>query len=156
MRFERWWAVRSALVLMCVVTVSSGASWIRVSAQTGSAQAKASQVEQISAEELKEKITKKIPVFIIDVRAVDAVASSNSKIKGSLHIKPRRLKTRLAFPPLKDLPLDREIVTYCACPSEGTSIRAAQVLLGAGFKRVRTLKGGWDAWLKINGPVEPM
>jgi rhodanese-related sulfurtransferase len=31
----------------------------------------------------------------------------------------------------------------------------AQLLLENGFKQVRALKGGWDAWVKAAGPVEP-
>jgi rhodanese-related sulfurtransferase len=56
--------------------------------------------------------------------------------------------------PLKDVPRDRQVVTYCACPSDETGILAAQVLLDAGFKRVRVLKGGWVAWQKVNGPMD--
>ncbi|MDQ2976041.1 MAG: rhodanese-like domain-containing protein [Acidobacteriota bacterium] len=35
-------------------------------------------------------------------------------------------------------------------------MRAAQVLLGSGFTRVRVLKGGWVVWQKAKGQVEPM
>jgi rhodanese-related sulfurtransferase len=76
-------------------------------------------------------------------------------MKGAIHFKLRRLKSRLTFPPLKDLPKDREIVTYCACPNDESSIAAAQILLASGFKRVSVLKGGWQGWLRANGPVEP-
>ena len=111
-------------------------------------------VELISADELKTKLAKNEPVTIIDVRASQAYADSDTKIKGAIHVKLRRLKSRLAFPPLNRVPRDREIITYCACPSEETSLAAAQVLVDAGFKRVRALKGGWDGWRKVNGQVE--
>ncbi|HJY30108.1 MAG TPA: rhodanese-like domain-containing protein, partial [Pyrinomonadaceae bacterium] len=58
-------------------------------------------------------------------------------------------------PPLKDLPKDREIVTYCSCPKDESSIAAAQILQASGFKRVRVLQGGWQEWMRVNGPVEP-
>jgi rhodanese-related sulfurtransferase len=112
------------------------------------------QVERITTEELKAKLAGKKPLTIIDVRASNAYISSDQKIKGAIRVKLRRLKSRLSLPPLKDLPRDREVVTYCACPHEETSIRAAQVLLAAGFKHVRALKGGWDAWLKVDGQLE--
>jgi rhodanese-related sulfurtransferase len=76
-------------------------------------------------------------------------------VKGSFHFKVRKLKSRLAYPPLKDLPRDREIVTYCACPKDQSSITAAQVLQASGFTRVRVLQGGWQEWLRVNGPVQP-
>ena len=75
--------------------------------------------------------------------------------KGAIHFKVRKIKSRLNYAPLKDLPKDREIVTYCACPNDESSITAAQVLQASGFKRVRVLQGGWNEWLRAKGPVEP-
>jgi rhodanese-related sulfurtransferase len=114
------------------------------------------QIEFITAEELKSKLAKSQPVTIIDVRSTSGLLDNDNKIKGSFHVKLRRLKSRLAFPPLKDIPRDREIVTYCACPNDESSIHAAQMLLDAGFKRVRALKGGWIGWQKAKGPIESM
>lgn len=51
-------------------------------------------------------------------------------------------------------PHDRDIVLYCACPNEESSKRAAQILRAKGFKRVRPLVGGIDAWITAGGPVE--
>ena len=112
-------------------------------------------VQMISAEELKAKLSSNQPITIIDVRSSEGYANSTNTVKGAIHFKLRRLKARLAFPPLKDLPKDREIITYCACPADESSIAAAQILQTSGFKRVRVLQGGWREWLKANGPVEP-
>ena len=109
----------------------------------------------ITAEELKTKFTGNQPMMIIDVRSSEGYANSNNTVKGALHFKLRKLKSRLTFPPFKDLPKDREIITYCACPNDESSIAAAQILQASGFKRVRVLQGGWQGWLKANGPVEP-
>jgi rhodanese-related sulfurtransferase len=111
-------------------------------------------IELISVDDLKAKVARNEPVTIIDVRATDNYADSSTKIKGAIHVKLRKLKYRLGFPPLKNVPRDREVVTYCACPSEEASISAARVLLDSGFKRARALKGGWQEWLKASGPVE--
>lgn len=112
-------------------------------------------VELITAEELKTKVARNDSLTIIDVRSTGSYNGSDNRIKGAIHVRLRRLKTRLAFPPLKDIPRDSEIVTYCECPSDESSKRAAQILMDAGFKRVRALKDGWRAWLKAKGPVEP-
>lgn len=112
-------------------------------------------VQMISAEELKTKVTSNQAVMIIDVRSSQGYANSNTTVKGAIHLKVRKLKSRLAYAPFKDLPKDREIVTYCACPKDESSIAAAQILQASGFKRVRVLQGGWQEWLKANGPVEP-
>jgi rhodanese-related sulfurtransferase len=118
------------------------------------AQVKAPQIALITADELKAKLARNEPVAIIDVRATSNYAESETKIKGSIHVKLRRLKYRLGFSPLKDIPRDREVVTYCACPADQSALSAAQVLLDFGFTRVRALKGGWYEWLKVNGQVE--
>jgi rhodanese-related sulfurtransferase len=112
-------------------------------------------VDTISAEELKGKVAANHPLTIIDVRGSEGYANSKTTVKGALHFKLRRLKSRLAFPPLKDMPRDREIVTYCACPKDESSIVAAQILQASGFKRVRVLQGGWTEWLRVQGPVQP-
>ncbi len=114
----------------------------------------ASEIQFMSPEELKTKVSRNQPVTIIDVRTSESFATSDRKIKGAVHVKLRRLKYRLSFAPLKDVPRDNEVVTYCACPNDELSIQAAQLLLESGFKRVRVLKGGWQAWLKLKGPIE--
>jgi rhodanese-related sulfurtransferase len=110
--------------------------------------------EFVSAAELKEKLTRGQPVTLIDLRSANAYASSDGKVSGAIHIKERRLRARLALPPLRDLARDASVVTYCACPDDEAAVRAAQTLAAAGFKRVRVLKGGWRAWLDAGGPVE--
>ena len=112
-------------------------------------------VSMISADELKTKVASNHPVTIIDVRSSEGYAASSTTIKGALHFKVRKLRSRLTYPPFKDLPRDREIVTYCACPKDQSSIAAAQILQAAGFKRVKVLQGGWQEWLRVSGPVEP-
>ena len=118
-------------------------------------QAQTPAVETITAEELKTKLAGNQPVMIIDVRSPQGYAASTTTIKGAIHFKVRKLKSRLKYAPLKDLPKDREIVTYCACPNDESSISAAQVLQASGFTRVRVLQGGWNEWRRANGPVEP-
>ncbi len=117
--------------------------------------AHAQDVAMISADELKTKVTSNNPVTIIDVRSSEGYASSSTTIKGAIHFKVRKLRSRLTYPPLKDLPKDREIFTYCSCPKDEASIAAAQILQAAGFKRVKVLQGGWQEWLRANGPVQP-
>jgi rhodanese-related sulfurtransferase len=110
--------------------------------------------DTISAEELKAKIEGNQPVTIIDVRSSEGYANSTTTVKGAIHFKLRKLKYRLAYPPLRNVPKDQEIVTYCACPKDEASIAAAQILQTSGFKRVKVLQGGWNEWLRVSGPVQ--
>jgi rhodanese-related sulfurtransferase len=137
-------------LLMASVGTAGPAAFGRGSVQHSS------EIQFISADELKGKLAKNEPVVIIDVRATSGLLDSDNKIKGAIHVKLRRLKSRLSFPPLKDVPRNREVVTYCACPNDESAVRAAQVLSETGFSRVRVLKGGWVTWKKINGQVEPV
>ena len=107
----------------------------------------------ISPEQLKGKLAASQAVTIIDVRDTSTYLNSG-KIKGALFFKLRRLSYRITMPPLRDLPRDREIVTYCACPHDEASIKAAQIFLNAGFKRVRVLQRGWQGWLGVKGQIE--
>jgi rhodanese-related sulfurtransferase len=135
---------RRLIILAFMVVASSALGYAQTPA-----------VEMISADELKAKVTNNHPVTIIDVRSSEGYAAATTTVKGAIHFKLRKLKYRLAYPPLKNIPKDQEIVTYCACPKDQSSIAAAQILQASGFKRVKVLQGGWQEWLRANGPVEP-
>jgi rhodanese-related sulfurtransferase len=140
--------MRKHLLLVLIV---AGLSAFTIQAQSPAPP----EVKTISAEEMNTKLSGNQAVKIIDVRGSESYAAATSTIKGAIHFKVRKLKSRLGYAPLKDLPKDREIVTYCSCPKDEASIEAAQILQASGFKRVRVLQGGWQEWLKANGPVEP-
>jgi rhodanese-related sulfurtransferase len=157
MSFRAWAIVVCALFLstgMSATTAGVGAAGVQDPAQAKADQTKPPEPEWITVEELKSKLAKNEAVTIVDLRAIDSFEQSADKIKGAIHMRARRLPYRLGFTPFKELPRDREIVTYCACSSDEISVRAVQVFREAGFKRVRVLKGGWQAWLKAGGPVE--
>src|SRR2546425_1570997 len=107
-------------------------------------------VEFITPDELKAKIAKNESLAILDLRAEAPYSQSDKTIKGSLHTKVRKVVTRL-----RDAPRDKEVITYCACTADEAATIAARALLANGFTRVRVLKGGWNAWLKVGGQVEP-
>jgi rhodanese-related sulfurtransferase len=111
-------------------------------------------VEFMTAADLKSLVTQKQSVTIIDVRGGEAFATNDLKIKGAVHVKLRRLRYRLGMAPLSTVSRASEVVTYCACPNDELSIKAADVLKNSGFKRVHVLKGGWREWQKLRGPVE--
>jgi rhodanese-related sulfurtransferase len=139
-------AVFCAALLVCAVRF--------MPIETAAGQNSAAAPEFITAEQLKQKLARDQAITIIDVRDTKTYINSPT-IKGSIYFKLRKLPYRLTMPPLKDLPRDREVVTYCACPHDEASIHAARIFLEAGFKHVRVLRGGWQMWLKVDGPTEP-
>ena len=152
MTFKGWPTLTSVLLLLSLSFVSARANYNPTSAVTSANQEVASQTSFITAEELKAKLSKNEAVTIIDVRSANGI--DENKIKGAVYVKLRRLRYRLAFQPLKDVPRNRDVVTYCACPNDEASIRAAQILRESGFTRVHVLKGGWVVWKKANGQIE--
>jgi membrane protein DedA with SNARE-associated domain/rhodanese-related sulfurtransferase len=80
--------------------------------------------------------------LIIDVRSVTARALEPRRIPGALHVPLQDVARHM-----KELPRDRDIILYCTCPSEASAARVAKVLMNHGFKRVRPLYGGLDAWV---------
>jgi rhodanese-related sulfurtransferase len=156
MSFKKWVARACMLFLAVLAIAQVGTGRVSVALGREVVPQKSVEIHFMTAEELKGKLAKNEPVAIIDVRATSGLLNSDNKIIGAIHVKLRRLKSRLALPPLKDVPRNREVVTYCACPNDESAVRAAQVLLESGFTRVHVLKGGWVVWRKANGQVEPM
>jgi membrane protein DedA with SNARE-associated domain/rhodanese-related sulfurtransferase len=97
---------------------------------------------RINVNELYELIQAGAAPVIIDVRSTTARALEPRWIPGALSISLLDVARHL-----KELPRDREIILYCTCPSEASAARVAKVLMNHGFKRVRPLHGGLDAWL---------
>ncbi|HXG91390.1 MAG TPA: rhodanese-like domain-containing protein [Blastocatellia bacterium] len=148
MRFKKLIGLLIAIMTACGIFAHPKAAVLAAAPRP--AQNKAAQVEFITAEQLKAKIAAKEPVMIVDLRGQSAYDASDQTVKGSLHTKVRKVAYRL-----RELPRDREIVTYCSCPADEAAIIGAQNLLAKGFTRVRVLKGGWNAWLQAGGQVEP-
>jgi membrane protein DedA with SNARE-associated domain/rhodanese-related sulfurtransferase len=97
---------------------------------------------RISVDELHEMIETGTSPLIIDVRSATARALEPHWIPGALHISLPDVAVHM-----KDLPRDRDIILYCTCPSEASAARVAKTLMNHGFKRVRPLHGGLDAWV---------
>ncbi|MEP6546839.1 MAG: DedA family protein/thiosulfate sulfurtransferase GlpE [Gammaproteobacteria bacterium] len=97
---------------------------------------------RISVEELYALIEAGGSPLIIDVRSITARELEPRWIPGALHVPLQDVAHHL-----KELPRDRDIILYCTCPSEASAARVAKILMNHGFKRVRPLYGGLDAWV---------
>lgn len=96
---------------------------------------------RISVPELYALIQQGAQPLIIDVRSPTARALEPHWIPGALAISLPDVGLHL-----QDLPRDRDIILYCTCPSEASAARVAKILMNHGFKKVRPLLGGLDAW----------
>src|SRR3979490_1841850 len=97
---------------------------------------------RISVVGLYELIQAGAAPLIIDVRSVTARELEPRWIPGALHVPLEDVARKL-----KELPRDRDVILYCTCPSEASAARVSKILMNHGFKRVRPLLGGLDAWV---------
>ena len=92
---------------------------------------------EISAQELQRERGDKPDLVLVDVR--EPLEAQIARIEGATLIPLRELPGRLA-----ELPAHTEIVTHCHHGAR--SLKAREILKGAGFSSVRSLSGGIDAW----------
>ena len=101
----------------------------------------------ISIDDLRERLAAEPRPFVIDV-------GSSLAHHARPHIPGAALLDLDAIARLDDFPADRDIVIYCACPNEESARRGAQLLMQKGYRRVRPLQGGIDAWVSAGYPIE--
>jgi membrane protein DedA with SNARE-associated domain/rhodanese-related sulfurtransferase len=104
---------------------------------------------RIDVDELYKMMNAGVAPLIVDVRSSTALTLDPRSIPGALHIPLTEVHQHLG-----DLPRDREIISYCTCPNEASAAQVAKLLMDSGFKRVRPLHGGLDAWIAAGFAVE--
>jgi len=110
---------------------------------------------RITPEELKAKLDAGEQVFIVDLQGRSRHARERQGIPGARRIDPYRLARYRAYDRKTPTPLprDREVVLYCDTPHEFTSARVALAMQQRGFRRVRPLAGGLQAWKERGFPM---
>jgi membrane protein DedA with SNARE-associated domain/rhodanese-related sulfurtransferase len=106
---------------------------------------------RINVEELYELMGSGRAPLIVDVRSATALTLDPRRIPGALHVPLHEVEQHL-----RDLPRDREVVAYCTCPNEASAAQVAKLLMNNGFRRVRPLFGGLDAWIAAGYAVDLM
>jgi membrane protein DedA with SNARE-associated domain/rhodanese-related sulfurtransferase len=103
---------------------------------------------RITVSELRRKQQAGESMVIVDLRPASTLEEDPAIIPGAVRATLDDIKTGN-----HNLPRDQEIVVYCSCPNEATAARVSLLLQRSGFKNVRPLLGGIDAWRKENYPV---
>ena len=104
---------------------------------------------RITVAELYQMMDAGAAPVVVDVRSPTARVLEPRRIPGALHVPVQDIEKHI-----RELPRDREIVLYCTCPNEASAAQVAKLLMGYGFKRVRPLYGGLDAWIAAGYTVE--
>jgi membrane protein DedA with SNARE-associated domain/rhodanese-related sulfurtransferase len=105
-------------------------------------------MDRISVEELAAMIDRGETPVILDVRSAD-LRLREGIIPGSLAAGIAEAPTML-----ERHPRDIEVVVYCSCPNEASAATAAMHLKRAGFRRIRPLLGGIEAWSEAGRPID--
>ena len=100
-------------------------------------------MDRVSVDELRELIDANKASAIVDGQA------ATGRIPGA-----RTIDIRNIAKGFDGVPKDDEVIVYCACPNEATAVKVAQQLRKLGFRRIRPLHGGIDAWIGAGNEVE--
>jgi membrane protein DedA with SNARE-associated domain/rhodanese-related sulfurtransferase len=105
-------------------------------------------MDRVTVDELKTLLDSDEINVVLDVRSTLAQEASG-RIPGARPININRIAEGV-----DGVPKDGEVVVYCACPNEASAVKVAEKLRAVGFKRVRPLYGGIDAWIAAGLEVE--
>jgi membrane protein DedA with SNARE-associated domain/rhodanese-related sulfurtransferase len=103
-----------------------------------------SYVPRVSASEVARRFYSDLynDMAIFDVRSHGYYSEKARRIKGSIRLEPNTILQQIG-----NLPKDKELILYCTCLREATSLRVARILQQHGF-RSSVIKGGLRAWKK--------
>lgn len=90
------------------------------------------------------------PPVILDARPISVRLAEPHRIPGAILIdlnSPEKVNAGL---------LEHDIVVYCVCPNEATAKQITRQMHRKGFRRIRALKGGLDAWEHHGYAVESL
>ena len=105
---------------------------------------------RITPQQLDEMMRSEHPPVILDARPQAVRQAEPHRIPGAIPVD-------LASPDKVDAALlEHDLVVYCVCPNEATAKEITQQMRRKGFRHVRALKGGLDAWEHHGYPVEPI
>ncbi|HVK55806.1 MAG TPA: DedA family protein/thiosulfate sulfurtransferase GlpE [Burkholderiales bacterium] len=108
---------------------------------------KSLRMARVSVSELNRLMQEGASPTIIDVRS--SVAQQAGRIPGAVTMSDAEISAIVL-----DAPSDGDVIVYCACPNEASAARVAKLLMQKGYRRVRPLHGGIDAWIEAGYAVE--
>ena len=137
-RFLMW------LALGAVVAYFGYHIWLLVKAE------RLSYVPRVSAAFIARQLYSdlELDMAVYDVRSHGYYSHKASRIKRSVRLEPNTILQQI-----DSLPRDKEIILYCTCRREATSMHVARILQQHGF-RTSVITGGLAAWKRGGFPLE--
>ena len=105
-------------------------------------------MDRVTVHELRDLLDGKKVEALVDVRS-PLTQAATGRIPGARAIDMQKIQEGF-----KGVAVDGEVIVYCACPNEATAVKVAQRLRKVGFKRIRPLLGGIDAWIEAGYALE--
>ena len=103
-------------------------------------------ITEIPAEQAREAV--RTADVVLDVREESEYAAGH--IPGAVHASRGMLEFKLSATPALQ-PRDLKVVLYCK--TSGRAALAAQAMQAMGYLEVRSIAGGFDAWVAAGGAV---
>jgi membrane protein DedA with SNARE-associated domain/rhodanese-related sulfurtransferase len=105
-------------------------------------------MDRVTVDELRQLLDEQKVQALVDVRSALTQAATG-RIPGARTVDMKQIAEGF-----RGVAADGEVIVYCACPNEATAVKVAEKLKKVGFKRIRPLLGGIDAWIDAGNEVE--
>jgi len=142
MQAGRWGFVGLALMLTLYVAVKAAQRYRLV---------RTLRMARVDVDELYRMIRDDKRPLIVDVRS--AASQKEGRIPGAVWIDSKAFEQTVRAQGLQDRSAE-EVIVYCACPNDASAALVARKLMRSGFRRVRPLAGGIEAWVSRGYDVE--
>ncbi len=138
----RWGLIGLMLALSLYVAVKAAQRYRLV---------RALRMARISVDELSTLMAGNRQPLVIDVRS--HANAKHGRIPGAVWIDSNAFEQSLRERALQER-VSEEVIVYCACPNEASAAQVAKKLMRAGFRGVRPLAGGIEAWVARGHALE--
>jgi len=135
-----------AIIVLVVIVAAGIGFYVRSNALE-----RESEGLRLSVAELNGRIERGEKMSIVDLRHPLDVLAAPQLIPGATCISPQDVEQRTA-----EIPREAQVVLYCTCPNEESSLEAYRKMKNHGFRNVKVLTGGLPAWKKANLPLQDL
>jgi len=97
-------------------------------------------IPHITSAELAEALASPQPPLFLDLRG-EAMIRETGVLPGAIPASLEKLPVQVGH-----WPKEGAVVTLCNCPNDASAVQAARELMALGYRNVRPLRGGYQAW----------
>lgn len=106
---------------------------------------------RLSVVELSKRMARGDQLRIVDLRHPLDVLAAPQLIPGATCISPQDVEKSIG-----EIPREADVVLYCTCPDDASSLNAYRRMKDRGFRNVKVLTGGLPAWKQAKMPLQEL